>query len=193
MLYCCLLFVIVVEMVNKILWSCHSDDISLLAALKVPARATQWRFVINKHNMSIIFSRNISLFWDKYVTGAGSVITFYLRPYFPSSYSWNKAKLGVSSTRWPLNRGDNKESTLIGMVKRWPWSLMRDLISCSFLQLLYFRTLITGRLIEGGCLMAVQLYFFYKEYDFLKWNKLWNSPEFWCWPQLNVNRLHLKD
>ena len=37
-----------------------------------------------------------------------------------------------------------------------------------FYNYMYFRTLITGRLIEGGCLMAVQLYFFYKVYDYLK-------------------------
>ena len=37
-----------------------------------------------------------------------------------------------------------------------------------FYNYMYFRTLITGCLIEGGCLMAVQLYFFYKVYDYLK-------------------------
>ena len=65
------------------------------------------------------------------------------------------------------------------MVKRWTWPLKRDLLSCSFLQLHVFQDFDYWPLACSSCLMAVQLYFFYKVYDYLKWNKLWNSPEFW--------------
>ena len=46
------------------------------------------------------------------ITGAQSVVIFFLGRYFPSSYSWNKAKLKVSTAWWPLNRGLSSHSFL---------------------------------------------------------------------------------
>ena len=47
--------------------------------------------------------------------------------------------ISVSSTWWPLNRGDNNGRCLVGTAKRWLRSLTRDgrLISHSFLQLFW--------------------------------------------------------
>ena len=41
------------------------------------------------------------------ITGSQSVVTFYLALFFPSSYSWNEAKLSVSSAWWPLKQWEN--------------------------------------------------------------------------------------
>ena len=51
----------------------------------------------------VIFRRNFTLFWNKHATGVvllvhTAVVNFYLGLYFPSSYSWNKAKVCVAST-----------------------------------------------------------------------------------------------
>ena len=53
-----------------------------------------------------------------------AVVTFYLGLYFSSSYSWNKAKLSVSSAWWPLNKGDNNNIALVRMAKKWPRQLI---------------------------------------------------------------------
>ena len=72
----------------------------------------------------------------------------HLRMYFPWSYSWNKAKVSVSSAWWPLNRGDSKGRTLVGNAKRWPRPPNRGLSSHSFFYS-FFRTLITGLTVES--------------------------------------------
>ena len=88
--------------------------------------------------MSVFFSRNIPLFWNTHTTGPAllvhnwPVVTFYLRLYFPSAYSWNKAKLSISSLWWRLNRGYNNGRTVIRMAKNWlrllnrGWPLNRE-------------------------------------------------------------------
>ena len=44
-------------------------------------------------SISIIFGRNTNLFWNKSMMEEVLLVTFRLGLYFPSSYSWNKAKL----------------------------------------------------------------------------------------------------
>ena len=44
-------------------------------------------------SISIIFGRNTNLFWSKSMMEEALLVTFRLGLYFPSSYSWNKAKL----------------------------------------------------------------------------------------------------
>ena len=53
-------------------------------------------------------------------------------------------KLSVSSAWWPLKRGDHNGKTLVGAAKRW-WQQLNS-GGCNY----YFKTLVTGRLIEGG-------------------------------------------
>ena len=65
----------------------------------------------------------------------------------------------MSSTWWPLDKGDNNKRTPVGMDKKWPWLLDRagHLIEGQFTNNVYlqyyFRTLITGHLI--GCLHVI--------------------------------------
>ena len=47
------------------------------------------------------------------INGSQSVRTLYLGVYFPSPYSWNKAKLSISSAWW----GENYVKTLNGTLK----------------------------------------------------------------------------
>ena len=80
-------------------------------------------------------------FWNNRATGAAllkiTAIDRHLpsRTAFPSSYSWNEAKLSVSGAWWPLNRGVNKGRTLFGTAKSWPRPLNSGLRAHSFLQL----------------------------------------------------------
>ena len=69
------------------------------------------------------------------ITGLQSVVIINLGLDFPSSCSWNEAKLKVSRAWWPLYRGDINGRTLVGMAKRWPWPLNAGLISYYFLKL----------------------------------------------------------
>ena len=64
------------------------------------------------------------LFIYKSNTLRQSVVIFYLGLYFSSSYSWNKAKLSVSSAWRPLNKGDNNNIALVRMAKKWPRQLI---------------------------------------------------------------------
>ena len=66
--------------------------------------------------------------------------------YFPSSCSWNKAKLSVSSAWRPLNGGDNNGRTIVETPKRRLQPLNRGFIPILFYN--YFGTLIIGRLME---------------------------------------------
>ena len=44
-------------------------------------------------SISIILGRNTTLFWNKSKMEEALLVTFHLGLYFPSSYSWNEAKL----------------------------------------------------------------------------------------------------
>ena len=57
------------------------------------------------------------------------------RTAFPSSYSWNEAKLSVSGAWSPLKRGVNNGRTLFATAKSWPRPLNSGLSAHSFLQL----------------------------------------------------------
>ena len=78
------------------------------------------------------------------ITRSKSVVTFFLALYFPSSMPWIKTKQSVSSTLWPLTRGDHNGRTLFGAAKRRQQQLKRGGYNY------YFKTLVTGRLIKGG-------------------------------------------
>ena len=70
--------------------------------------------------------------------------------YFPSSYSWNKAKLSVSSPWWPLNGEDTNGRTLVETAKRW-------------LQL--------QLLVRGGSL--IPSYLIVRDFDYWTLNRRW--------------------
>ena len=89
--------------------------------------------------ISIIFSRNITLFWNKRATGEA----FLIHSWSSTSISdcifiirflkWSH--LSVSSAWWRVNRGGNNGRTLVRMDKKGSQTLNRGLISHSFLQL----------------------------------------------------------
>ena len=90
------------------------------------AVATFWTMSlvgIDPGRVSIIFSRNITLFWNNHTKGATLLVHNPLSPsvldwiIFPSSYSWNKAKLRVSRAWWLRNRGDNNGKLSLGRPK----------------------------------------------------------------------------
>ena len=107
----------------------------------------------------IIQLRRQCLFLKPYIAGPQSVVTFYLRLYFPSAHFQTKPNKVFFVCRLIEVKNDGR--TLVGIAKRWPrplskgGPLMEAKLQCY--STIVFGTLITGRLIKGGRLMGSRL------------------------------------
>ena len=105
---------------------------------------------------ALLYYSTLVLVPHYYIIPQSVVTVYYLRQYFPSSYSKNEAELSASSAWWPLNGGDNNERTIAGTVKSWR-GRFKEVLKFADLFYKYFETLITGPLIEGGRLIGSRL------------------------------------